>query len=56
MEVMIMKVKSKQKNKQNIRELADVFIKVVHIFMNVNPKRNFSRFGQSSWQSFINEA
>ena len=24
--------------------------------MNVNPKRNFSRFGQLSWQSFIKEA
>ena len=63
MEVLIMKIESisalnerYKENKQNIRDLTDIFNKVVHIFMNVNPKRNFSRFSQLSWQSFMKEA
>ena len=45
-----------RENKQKNWELTDIFMKVLHTFMNVNSKRNFSRFGQSSWQSFIKEA
>ena len=43
-------------NKQNIRELTDIFKTGFHIFMNINPQWNFSRFGQLSWQSFVKEA
>ena len=35
-----------RENKQNIRELTHIFKKVVHLFMNVNPKQDFSIFGQ----------
>ena len=55
MEVLIMKIESIPVLNE-IRELTDIFNKVVHILMNINPKRNFSRFGQFGWQSFIKEA
>ena len=45
-----------RENKQNIRELTDIFNKVVHIFIYVNPKQNVLRFSQLSLQSFIKEA
>ena len=48
MEVLIMKVESipalnerNRDNEKNTGELTDIFKKVVHIFMNVNPKRKF---------------
>ena len=55
MEVLIMKIESipvlneiYRENKQNIRDLTDIFNKVAHIFMNMNPKQFFSTFGQLS--------
>ena len=63
MEVLIMKIESIpllnercRGNKQNIKELTDIFKKGFHIFMNVNLKRNISRSGQLRWQSDIKEA
>ena len=42
-------------NKQNSRELTDILKKVVHIFMNINPKRIFSSFGQLSKLAIIHK-
>ena len=62
MEVLIMEIEStpalnerSRDNKHNIGKLTDILKKVVHIFMNANPKRNVSRFGQLNWQSFTKE-
>ena len=63
MEVLIMEIESipllnerYRETNRNIRELIDIFKKVIHIFMSVKSKQNISRFGQLSWLSFIKEA